>query len=122
MPMHSMEYSEEEIKKQPDTICTEREKYPYGLRVDLEKEALKKLKMDRLPEVGKKMTLVALVEVISVSLSEHKGDELNKNVGLQITDMELKESKEDRSSESKLYGVPDDPTLKNPKNVGSEGL
>lgn len=67
--------------------------YPFGLRIHLDNDSIKKLGIEKLPEVGSKMKLMAIVEVCD--LSEHKslyGD--NKSLGLQITDMKLGSNKE----------------------------
>lgn len=63
--------------------------YPYGLRICLDSESLDKLGVTELPAVGTTMTLMARVEVVSVSQHE-SGDGKNRDVSLQITDMELR--------------------------------
>lgn len=74
--------------------------YPYGLRVGLDSESLDKLNMTELPAIGTTMTLMAKVEVVSVS--QHKsGDGKDRDVSLQITDMELRG--EGTSDPRKLY-------------------
>lgn len=80
------------------------ETYPYGLQVNLEEMSIKKLGMEELPEVGKEMILVAKVDVTSVS-NRKDNFRQNRNVSLQITDMELKEQVKNRkSSAENLYG------------------
>lgn len=59
--------------------------YPWGLSINLDEDSLEKLDLE-LPKVGKKFTLVAAVEVTSVSSNASKGGE-SQSVGLQITDM-----------------------------------
>lgn len=63
------------------------EEYPYGLHLHLNEESIKKLGID-LPELGASLVLKAKVKVTNVSKSENLyGTE--RNIGLQITDMEL---------------------------------
>lgn len=62
--------------------------YPYGLCLHLEDEELKKLGIDKLPDVGAEMTMTATVRVTRVSESEDErvpstGKE--RCVNLQIT-------------------------------------
>jgi len=58
--------------------------YPYGMTLHLEDEHLKKLGMDKLPDVGGMLTLEARVEVISVSQNSDKRNNGNRRVELQI--------------------------------------
>ena len=67
--------------------------YPYGLRLHLDEETLKKLALEKLPEIGGKLMLQARVEVCEVS--EHKSVYgMNRSLGLQITDLGLSAAKE----------------------------
>jgi len=63
-------------------------KYPYGLSICLDDDALEKLGITELPAVGSTMQLVATVEVQSVSQYENQKGADN-NLNLQITDMAL---------------------------------
>lgn len=87
MPLKSMRNTKKEGKEA--TAIDSDQEYPYGLRLDLGNEVLDKLNMKSLPELGAVMTLVARVEVVSLSENSHKDSEDHKNVDLQITDMEL---------------------------------
>lgn len=64
--------------------------YPYGTTIELRGETLKRLAIGsgNLPQVGQKMRLAALVEVIEVS-KEDQQIEAGYCVELQITAMEL---------------------------------
>lgn len=78
-------------EKQTATMLTEepeQPEYPYGLRISLEDESLKKLDITELPEVGQAMILQAKVEVVAVTQYERKNDE-SRTIELQITDMAL---------------------------------
>lgn len=87
--------------------CGEEPAYPYGLRLCLNDEVLKKLGISTLPAINDRMVLHALVEVVSVS--EYKSQEADgdtqesRSVDLQITDMELLQD-EARGAAVKLYG------------------
>lgn len=96
MTMTNMQLTPEEAKQ--DAACCSPDpdggpKYPYGLRVDLEGEAVKKLNMPQVPGVGQKMRLTALVDVTSVRQYENQ-QEKEISITLQITDMELAEERE----------------------------
>ena len=89
--------------------CDSMDLYPWGLRITLNDEALKKLGMDKLPGIDEKMVLHAIVEVTSVSENASQGKDgerhENRSVELQITDMELQtENSVERSLTDKLYG------------------
>lgn len=78
-------------------------KYPYGLSINLDDEALAKLGITTLPAVGTKMVLQAMVEVTSTSQYERQ-DEKEININLQITDMELGAAQAAPSAATVLYG------------------
>lgn len=82
--------------------------YPYGLCVRLDEEALEKLALGELPEVGSEMTLIARVTVTSASVAEHatgSKTHKHKSLELQITDMGLKggEGVDEEKLAGKLY-------------------
>ena len=71
------------------TPCDSNEAYPYGLRIDLHNESLDKLGIDKLPDSGKTLKLVAEVKVESTSERQERNGDKNRSVGLQITKMKL---------------------------------
>lgn len=71
------------------------EQYPYGLRITLSSEVLKKLQLSEIPEVGEMMGLHAVVEVVGVNYDGVAAGSKQLRVELQITDMCLKEKGED---------------------------
>ena len=100
----SMKRTKTEKKEGSDMACCpgDQEDFPYGLRVDLRDEEIEKLKL-ALPEVGSTMVLVANAKVISVreSADENGND---RNIELQITEMELAPYKNDNTDHvKKLY-------------------
>lgn len=91
MKLKSMKLSKsdrESASKQAESMI-ERPAYPYGLCLRLDNEALEKLEIGELPEVGSKMTVLATVEVSATSQHDVAGGSPNKTLELQITDMAL---------------------------------
>lgn len=78
-------------------------KYPYGLSINLDDEALAKLGITTLPAVGGLMRLTATVEVTSTSQYERQ-DEKEISINLQITAMELGATQAEPSAATVLYG------------------
>ena len=100
----SMKRTKAEKKEGSDEVCCsgDQEDFPYGLRVDLRDEEIEKLGIS-LPEVGSTMVLVANVKVTSVSERADEDGE-NRNVELQITEMELAPYENDNTDHAKkLY-------------------
>jgi major coat protein len=83
----------QEVEKPQSSECCamkpDSPKYPYGLKLYLDNESLKKLGIETLPEVGSVVQITATAEVCETASNESQlyGD--NKNMGLQITDMAL---------------------------------
>lgn len=103
--MISMKMSKKERKDVAQPVDMLEEEYPWGLEVSLDDESLKKLGMTALPEMGTEMTLVAKVKVRSRSENENDRDsEPHRNLGLQITDMELKTEAESKTDKETFYG------------------
>lgn len=66
--------------------------YPWGLCINLGAEELDKLGMTKLPEVGTEMELGIKVTVTRVAQSastSSRGTDEHREVGLQITDIEI---------------------------------
>lgn len=82
----------------------ERDDYPWGLRITLNNETLKKLGIP-LPKVGGEMLLCGKVKVLSTSTRED-GEETNSSVDLQITDIGLMDESAmpQKSAAATLYG------------------
>lgn len=117
MEMKSMKLTKSEAT---DAMPTEAKQdapaYPWGLRLELNDESMKKLGMEKLPEVGATLTLHAKVKVERVSQNDSAEGGKRQDMSLQITDMDLGESeKEEKPTEQKLYNT--DGTTHNP-NAG----
>ncbi len=100
--MMDMKFSDMEKKDRSEvSVLDDKPSYPYGLKVSLDGESFKKLNI-KVPQVGEKMMLHAMVYVSSVSIEDSKGDEKEVYVQLQITDMEL-EAGQKKTAEQVLY-------------------
>lgn len=68
----------------------EQDEYPYGLRISLNNDTLKKLGLAELPAIGSEHKLMAMVSVVSLSSNESAGEaEPYRSVDLQIEKMVL---------------------------------
>lgn len=99
--------------KQGDTMLgaaveSDAPEYPYGLRISLDSESLKKLGITDLPALDSEHKLVALVCVVGTSQHESQGsDEPHRSVELQIEQMTLKPASEEpgeRTAADRMYG------------------
>lgn len=90
MKLVSMKLDQKE-RKQEAELAYEPPLYPYGLSVSLEDDAIDKLGMTDLPDVGDTMTLTARVCVTSVSASEN-GSGARRSVSLQIEALDLSDA------------------------------
>lgn len=69
------------------------EKYPYGLRINLEEDEIDKLGIDlKNFNIDDKVKIVGVAYVESLRQNKTRHGE-NKSLGLQITKMELKKTK-----------------------------
>jgi hypothetical protein len=104
--MVNMQLTAEEAKEMTSCSPVEGEgpKYPYGLCLDLNDESLAKLGITELPPVGKTMMLVATVVVTRTGAYQTQDSDKEMSLGLQITDMELKQEA-GKSIADTLYGA-----------------
>lgn len=92
MDMKEMAYTKAERKERnsPKECGLMGGKYPYGLEIRLENEALKKLGLTSLPKVGKTVRLRAECCVTAVSINEsEREDEDRRCLTLQIEQLAL---------------------------------
>lgn len=80
----------------------EQDRYPYGLSISLENDAIEKLDLDELPAIGAKLELAATVEVTGASSHSTTGGGKRRSVSLQITALGLSKPAGDKAT--KLYG------------------
>jgi len=97
-----MEMSKEEAKEYNNGPSPEEApKYPWGLCIQLNDESLKKLGVDKLPQAGTEVTIIAKAQVSRVSENQTQGGESEASMELQITDMTMSTGADDLLS--KLY-------------------
>jgi hypothetical protein len=90
MAMVNMQMSAEEAKEQTEPTAADAPKYPYGLELRLDDDALAKLGLTQPPAVGTKLTIHCAVEVTSASSYQTQGQEAEASSCWQITDMEIR--------------------------------
>jgi hypothetical protein len=88
--MVNMQMTAEQAKSYAEPSAGDGPRYPYGLCLQLDTDTLKKLGITDLPKVGSTFTLVAKVDVTSVSMHQQQDGDESMCASLQITDMELK--------------------------------
>lgn len=104
MKLKSMKLSQEDRQEMKTAaISPEAPKYPYGLRIHLDTESLKKLGIEKLPELGKQMTLIAIAEVCETTQSESEYGK-NKCMGLQITELAVEPMAPKKDMAEEIYG------------------
>lgn len=101
MKLADMTLDKAEQKKE-SSMAIEAPKYPCGLNFSMNDDALEKIGMTDMPEVGEEMTLTAIVTVTGVSANDYGDGQKNRSVSLQITSMSLDEGPDDDADT--LYG------------------
>lgn len=104
MKLVSMKLDKAEQKKEAD-IAYDPPEYPWGLSVELNDDALDKLGITDLPDVGDTMTLTARVCVTTVSSNATESGE-SRRMSLQIEALALSdvvESDDDADPSDTLY-------------------
>lgn len=112
MKLKNMKLSKQDAKEQyGGSVMASAPEYPYGLSINLDDEALKKLGIKDLPKMGAKIQITAIAEVSSVNENKSIDGKSRQSVSLQITDMDLDEAVEtDGDPGEKLYGKKADKT------------
>lgn len=107
MKLVSMKIDLAAAKKMAEPCATDPKdmpRYPWGLCLNLDDDALEKLEIDELPAVGATLTLAAKVTVQSVSSNQTEGGAERRQISLQITDLGLAAEGKKKSATSALYG------------------
>ena len=85
--LKSMKKKEEPKNTLPEPCCESEDSYPYGLRINLNKDSLKALGLSVGQfNIGESVTLTCKADVIQVRAEKRRYDE-SENVELQITDL-----------------------------------
>ncbi len=105
MKVVNMKTGTESVEGENGQVET-RDDYPWGLRLSLDGDALKKLGIE-LPKVGDLMALGGMAKVVGVSTRESEGGESHSHVDLQITDLGLEASNATppKTAADTLYGT-----------------
>lgn len=72
-------------------------KYPWGLEIRLDDEALKKLGLDELPDAGVECTLIAIGRVTETSQRENADGKKSRNVTIQIEKLSVDHDEEEEA-------------------------
>ena len=99
--------TKEELKKEANEWCSvtdDRNRYPYGLEVDLDSNSMKALgkSVDEF-EVGSTIGLVAATTVKSLRKNERQDGTVNQHMELQIEKMHLVTGKKSEKPKPKLF-------------------
>ncbi|VXB52128.1 conserved hypothetical protein [Pantoea brenneri] len=108
MKVVNMKTGTESVEGENGAVET-RDEYPWGLRISLNGDALKKLGTE-LPKVGDMMAIGGMAKIVGVSTRESEGGESHSHIDLQITDfgMEASDATPPKTAAATLYGPEDD--------------
>src|SRR5690349_20212871 len=107
MKLVSMKLSPAAQEKAVDACCAppapDAPRYPWGLTLNLDNEALDKLGIEKMPAAGAELLLVAKVSVTRTgSVDTAEGGKM-RDLALQVTDMALEKSGRKSTAEA-LFG------------------
>ncbi|WP_076738223.1 capsid staple protein [Cronobacter sakazakii] len=87
-----------------------RDEYPWGLRISLDNETIKRLGIDArmMPSVGDVISIAGMAKVVSVSTHSSDGDEQRSSIDLQVTDLAMMPPKRDEGRELKNAFYPEE--------------
>jgi hypothetical protein len=91
MQMRDMKRTKTEKKKENVALVGPEDSYPYGLRLTLDGEQLKKLGLDTLPKVGKTITLHAKAKVIGARETSRSDGTQDRSLEIQLQKMGIAE-------------------------------
>jgi hypothetical protein len=106
--LHDMKVNEKERKKErglmESPVSSSSDKYPWGLRLNLDKAALEKLGID-LPKVGTDYHVMAVASVVSVSKHDRSSadgeDHSSQTLELQIEKLGLTQKSDSKTDKGK---------------------
>lgn len=98
--------TEKEKYAEPSTLV-ESPRYPWGLCIDLDDEAMKRLKLAKMPPVGESVMVLAKATVTRCSENQYQNSdgkaETRQNCALQITDLALSDVDDESDAATALY-------------------
>jgi hypothetical protein len=89
MGLVNMKMSKEEAKEQSSPSIADAPRYPYGLEICLDDEAIEKLGIGDGLNVGDEVMITAKAQVTRKSGYQTMIGEAENSIGLQITDMDV---------------------------------
>lgn len=92
----------EKKESMPQAAKMDAPQYPYGLRIELDKDTIKKLGID-LPAIGEELEVRAIAKVISCHASQSAEGSDYASCSLQIISMEIKGESDVASIAGRLY-------------------
>lgn len=101
MELTNMKQSASEVKAELSPAPSKEPRYPYGLRLQLDKDVLEKLGWKDLPKAGAGCTIEAIGKVTSVRTSDG-ANYSSASVEIQITDLAISATR--KSAAETLYG------------------
>ena len=113
-----MKLTESESKDNAIVQETEKQLYPWGLRIELNDDSMKKLGLEKIPSINSKLKLEAIVEIIRVDSSDSVDGGKKESMSLQITDMALNSSQDKKESDplKKFYSTDGTPAIERKKS------
>jgi hypothetical protein len=93
MSLTDMKMSKKEAKREHAIEARDEPRYPYGLTLNLDKNVLDKLGIDKLPEVGDEM-IVAGIGVIESAHEHSRQSGKDRSVSIQLQKLEVGPLKE----------------------------
>lgn len=102
--MKSMVISEGEKRENSVLSVADQPSYPHGLKLYLDPDTIAKLGISEAPEVGAKMGIMGIAEVVAVNKVEGRGDDDKFTIELQIQDLDVKGKSKEEKASNMLYG------------------
>lgn len=93
-------------EKRENSIMSVEDKpdYPHGLKIHLDEETVRKLGIPVAPDVGKKVQVMAIGEIVSVSKEEGRGDDHSFSMSIQLQDVDVQPQTIQERGAGVLYG------------------
>lgn len=104
MTLINMQMSKEEAQETVEPKVDDAPRYPWGLCITLNEETMAKLGITDLPKVGSTVMITAKAEVSGTREYATQGQEEEKSMDLQITDMAIGAAPAETTPASTLYG------------------
>lgn len=104
MKLASLELTKAERKQEAEStgLAAERPLYPYGTSMYLSDEALKKLGITEIPDVGTVLNITGVAKVTGTSEREYEGGS-HRTLDIQFTEMACEEG-EEAPEEKQTFG------------------